>query len=93
MSVFEGIKLPNVIYKAKSKFNEDIQVVESNGTRRLLVNNYTQSVNFESPLAERMVWGRTLRLLQEEEPELNTILILFVCFSFFFVSKVEIFSI
>lgn len=75
MSVFEGIKLPNVIYKAKSKFNKDIQVVESNGTRRLLVNNYTQSVNYDSPLAERMVWGRTLRLLQEEEPELNSILV------------------
>lgn len=76
MSVYEGLSLPNVIYQTSSKFNEDIKVIDTNGTRRLVVNNTTQSVSFDSTAAESMVWGRTLRLLKAEEPQLSTILVL-----------------
>ncbi len=76
MSVFDGITLPNVVYKAKSKYNDSIEVVDHAGTRKLVVNHHTQSINADSPLAEKMVWGRTVKLLKEEEPDLQTILVL-----------------
>lgn len=76
MSVYEGLSLPNVIFQTSSKYNEDIKVVESNGVRRLVVNNHTQSLSYNSPQAESMVWGRTLRLLQSEAPELGNVLVL-----------------
>jgi spermidine synthase len=76
MSVYEGLKLPNIIYSTTSKHNKSIQVVESKNVRRLVVNDHTQSISAESPLAERMVWGRTVKLLASEVPNLKNVLVL-----------------
>ncbi len=76
MSVFDGIPLPDVIYKTKSKYNDSIEVVDHAGTRKLIVNHHTQSINPDAPIADKMVWGRTVKLLKEEEPGLKTVLIL-----------------
>lgn len=76
MSVYEGLNLPKVIYKTSSKYNSDIEVVESKGVKRLVVNDQTQSIDPNSPQAEKMVWGRAVRLIKEEVPELHTLMLL-----------------
>lgn len=76
MSIFAGVALPKVLYQTHSEMNGDIEVVESGETRRLRVNKITQSINYDSPMAERLVWGRCVKLLQDEEPNLRSVLIL-----------------
>jgi spermidine synthase len=76
MSVFEGIKIPTVIYRTQSEHNGTIEVTQDGNTRRLIAENVTQSMNFDSPAAERMFWGRLTELLMVEQPDLKSILIL-----------------
>jgi spermidine synthase len=76
MSVFSGIKLPKTLYKTHSDISGDIEVVEIGNTRSLKVSGITQSINPDSPYVPRMVWGRAVKLLLQEEPEMRNILML-----------------
>ena len=76
MTIFQDLALPKVIYETSSQYNEHIDILEMGRTRRLRVNNTTQSVNYDSPVVDRMIWGRTVQLIQEEAPQLKNILIL-----------------
>jgi len=76
MSVFEGLQLPKVIYETQSKYNGKIMIVERGQTRKLSVEGTIQSVNWNSPIVERMVWGGIIRVLKENEPNLRSILVL-----------------
>lgn len=74
--VFQGIKPPEILFSADSEYNGHMEVVESGQTRKLIADGTVQSVNYESPLAQRLFWGRVVRLLQDEVPELNSVLVL-----------------
>lgn len=76
MSVFDGIKPPKVIFEVDSDHNGKITVLEVGHTRKLTVDGIVQSINWDSPAAEKMVWGKIVRVLKENEPELKSILIL-----------------
>lgn len=76
MSVFEGIQLPKVIYEAESKFNEKILVIDRGNTRKLSVGGIVQSVNWTSPLVNKMVWGSVVDVLKENLPSLGSVLVL-----------------
>jgi len=76
MSVFKGVKLPKILYETQSDYNGAIQVVQVGDTRRLRVGKITQSINWDSPFATRMVWGGVVDLLKEQEPNLRNILVL-----------------
>lgn len=76
MSVFEGISLPTVIYRTRSNINGDIEVLQDGKTLRLKANKITQSINPDSPLAEKMVWGKVINVIEEEMPNFKKILIL-----------------
>jgi hypothetical protein len=45
-------------------------------TRKIKVNKIDQSVNHTSEQARRLVWGRTVEILKEEEPNLKNALLL-----------------
>lgn len=76
MSVFDGIKLPKVVYEVESPFNGKISVIEVGQTRKLSVDGVVQSVNWDSPVAERQVWGRLVEKLREQQPDLKTVMVL-----------------
>lgn len=76
MNVFANIVLPKVIYETSSKFNEKIQVVQRGDTLRLRVNGVVQSVNFDSPVVNKMYWGKLIKLLKEKAPDMDEVLIL-----------------
>ncbi|OGC38418.1 hypothetical protein A3K42_00225 [candidate division WWE3 bacterium RBG_13_37_7] len=76
MDIHKVLNLPNVIYTTSSPYNKEIEVLEHESTRKLRVNGASQSVNWESPLCEKLFWGKTVELLKKETPELKKILIL-----------------
>lgn len=76
MSVFDGIKLPKVIYEVESPVNGKISVIEIGKTRKLSVDGIVQSLNWDSPNAGRQVWGRLVENLYEEDPNLKSIMVL-----------------
>lgn len=76
MSVFDGISLPKVIYKTTSPINGEIDVLQDGKTRRLRAQKVTQSLNFDSPYAVKMFWGKIIDLLRNEIPDFENILIL-----------------
>lgn len=76
MTVFDGIKLPKVIYETNSEFNGKISVIEVGSTRKLSVDGVVQSVNWDSPNAPRQVWGRLVENLHEQQPDLKTAMVL-----------------
>ena len=76
MSVFDGIKLPTVIFETNSGYNGKISVIEVGSTRKLSVDGTVQSVNWTSPSVEKLVWGKVIKVLKENEPGLRSILVL-----------------
>ncbi len=76
MSVFDGIALPKVIYRTKSEKSGEIEVSQEGSVRRLRVDRVTQSLNADSKMAHRMVWGRAIALLKQELPDARSVLIL-----------------
>lgn len=76
MTIFEGITFPKIIHEASSKYNGKISVVQVGATRKLIVDRFVQSLNWKSPLCKKLVWGKVVEILKEEEPKLNNILIL-----------------
>ncbi len=76
MSVFEGIAFPEVIYETDSPINGHIQVVQAGNLRRLVANRFTQSLNYNSSMAQKRYWGQVVALLKENITSPNSILIL-----------------
>lgn len=76
MSVFDNIKLPKVIEEVESPINGKISIVEVGSTRKLCVGNVAQSVNWDSQMASRHVWGRLVDKLYEEMPNLKSVMVL-----------------
>ncbi len=76
MNIFDGIQIPKVIFETQSKYNGAIQVFQVGSTRKIKVNNIDQSVDHKSEIGKRLVWGRAIEVLKDEEPNLKNILIL-----------------
>ncbi len=73
---FQGLMMPKVIFSTQSDINGDIDVVQVGNTRKIKVEGLEQSLSWDSPSAKRMVWGRAVDLICEQEPNLKNILIL-----------------
>lgn len=76
MNVYDNLAKPQIIFETTSEYNDLIQVVDINETRKLYVNDTIQSVNATSPSAHSLVWGRLIDILKEQTPELSSILVL-----------------
>jgi len=76
MTVFDGIKIPKVIFETQSKFNGNVQVFQVGNVRKIKVEQFDQSVNHESESCKRLVWGRVIDVLKEETPSLAKMLVL-----------------
>lgn len=76
MNIYSALKIPKILYTAESKYNGKIEVLEMGKTRKIRVDRITQSVNWDSPLCEQLVWGKLFDLLYKEAPEASRILIL-----------------
>lgn len=73
---FQLIKVPKVIYSTESDFNGQINVIQIGDTLKLKVDNIDQSLSASAPNARRLVWGRTMDVLKQNEPNLKSILVL-----------------
>lgn len=76
MNIFKGLGVPKTIYAVDSELNGRIEVTEMGSTRRVKVGKITQSVNWDSPVCEKLVWGKASELLKRETPNLRSVLIL-----------------
>ena len=76
MGIFSGIVIPKLLYSTRSSHNDLIEVYQVGATRKILVGNVVQSLNADSPLCKRLVWGKVAELLKKEEPELKKVLVL-----------------
>ncbi len=66
MTIFSGIKLPQVIYETSSKYNETIKVLKAGEVLKLSVNNFVQSLSKNSKSADRLCWGQAVKILKEQ---------------------------
>ena len=73
---FQGLVMPKIIYSVQSEINGQIDVVDIGNTRKIKVEGLYQSLNWDSPSAKRLVWGKATDLICEQEPKLKNILIL-----------------
>ncbi len=73
---FQGLMLPKVVYSTVSDKNGQIDVVQIGKTRKIKVDGKEQSLNWDAPSARRLVWGRVIDVLKQNEPNLKNILIL-----------------
>ena len=73
---FQGLVLPKVIYSVDSEYNGKIEVVSLGATRTIRVDGIHQSLNWQAPNARRLVWGRAIEVLKQNEPGLKNILVL-----------------
>jgi len=69
MNIFEGLKMPRVIYNVESKLNGRIRVVEVGSTRKIFVGNFIQSINPDSPSCAKLCWGQLVESLKKELPK------------------------
>ncbi len=76
MTVFDGIKIPKVLFETQSKYNGTIQVMQVGSTRKIKVDRVEQSINHEAESCKWLVWGKVIELLKEEEPSLKNVLVL-----------------
>lgn len=77
MSVFDGLKMPKVIYETDSEINGLIRIVDvGSSTRRLVVGNTIQSLNSDSPACPKLYWGQLVNSLKNRSPVLEKCLIL-----------------
>lgn len=76
MTIFAGIQIPKIIYEADSEYNGKIEVLEIGKVRKLRVDKFSQSLNHDSQAAQKMVWGKVVEVLKENEPNLKNVLIL-----------------
>jgi len=73
---FQGLMTPKVIFSTQSDINGTIDVVQVGDTRKIKVDGLYQSLSWDSPSAKRLVWGRAVDLICEQEPKLKNILIM-----------------
>jgi len=66
VTIFSGIKLPQVIYETSSKYNETIKVLKAGEVLKLSVNNFVQSLSKNSKSADRLCWGQAVKILKEQ---------------------------
>ncbi len=71
-----GLNIPKVIYSTHSDFNGQVDVVKVGDTKKIKVDGIEQSISWNSQNAKRLVWGKTLEVLKQNEPKLKNILIL-----------------
>lgn len=76
MGVFDGLKIPRVIYETDSKLNGRIRVVEVGNTRKILVDDIAQSISCNSPSISKLYWGQLVESLKKKTPDMKRILIL-----------------
>lgn len=76
MSVFDGLKMPKVIYEVESKFNGRVRIVDIGSTRKMVVGNTIQSLNPDSPACSKLYWGQMADSIKERFPVIDNILIL-----------------
>lgn len=76
MSIFEGLKMPRVIYEVESKYNGNVKVVEVGSTRKILVDDVSQSISCNSPSISKLYWGQLVDSLKEKSPDVKNVLIL-----------------
>jgi spermidine synthase len=76
MGIFDNVKLPKVIYETSSKFNGKVEVWEVGKTHKLVSNGTVQSINWDSPNASRMVFGKVVEVLKEHQPVMKNVLIM-----------------
>ncbi len=76
MGVFDGLKIPRVIYETESKLNGNIKVVEVGSTRKILVDNISQSISCNSPSINKLYWGQLVNSLKDKVPTPKNILAL-----------------
>lgn len=76
MTVFDGLILPKTVYECDSDVNGHILVIDVGKTRKLSVNGIVQSVNSDSPVSDKMYWGRAVEGYKDFFPEVSNMLIL-----------------
>lgn len=72
----QGLMMPKTLYSTESEYNGHIDVLQVGKTRKIKVDNIDQSLNWDAPSARRLVWGRVVDVLKQNEPNLKNILIL-----------------
>jgi spermidine synthase len=76
MSIFDGLKMPKVIFETDSKLNGRIRIVDVGSTRKMIVGNTIQSINPDSPSCPKLYWGQMADSIKERFTEIQNILIL-----------------
>jgi len=76
MNIYSALKIPRTIFSTESQYNGKIDVIEIGRTRKIKVGGIDQSLNWDSPVCSKLVWGKLVDLLQREEPEAGRVLIL-----------------
>ena len=76
MSIFDGLKIPKIIYEVDSKLNGHVRVVEVGQTRKIIVDNNIQSISPDSPSASKLIWGQVVDSLKKRAPDMKRVLIL-----------------
>ena len=76
MSVFDGLKMPKIIYETTSELNGRIRIVDVGSTRKMVVGNTIQSINPDSPACPKLYWGQMSDSIKERFSDIQNILIL-----------------
>jgi len=76
MNIYSALKIPKVLYQIYSPINGNIQVFEIGSTKKLKVGGIDQSLNWDSPLCEKLVWGKMSELFYKLNPNANSLLVL-----------------
>lgn len=76
MSVFDGLKMPKIIYETTSELNGRIRIVDVGSTRKMVVGNTIQSINPDSPACPKLYWGQMSDSIKERFADIQNILIL-----------------
>lgn len=62
-------KLPKLIYKTTSEYNELIEVYQVGKARRLSVNGIIQSISWDSPFQRKTIFGQLVGFVKKKRPE------------------------
>lgn len=76
MSIFSELKPPEIIYENSSKYNPNIKIIKVGRTLRLTVDGFVQSVNYDSPVCQKLFTGKIVDLLKREVPDGDNFLVL-----------------
>ncbi len=69
------LTFPKLLLSAESEYNGKIEVYQIGNTVKLIVGGIVQSLSKDSQNAKRLVWGRVLEVLKQNEPNLKNIII------------------